>query len=133
LLTHTQESGSSETAKELAARGARIVQVDYNDDAAVTTALKGVDAVVSTLGFAGLQLQVPIAKAAKAAGVQLFAPSEFGGPTDMASGPLAVKHAIAEDIRALGLPTVRFFTGGFSDWVWVPCVVILSNAHCWAC
>jgi uncharacterized protein YbjT (DUF2867 family) len=100
------------------------VPVDYNDAAAVTAALKGVDAIVSTLGFTGLQLQVPIAKAAKAAGVRLFAPSEFGGATDTPNGPLAVKHAIAEEIRALGIPTVRVFTGGFADWLWVPYVVI---------
>jgi uncharacterized protein YbjT (DUF2867 family) len=120
-----QESGLSETAKELAAKGARIVPIDYNDAAALTAALKGVDAIVSTLGFAGLQLQVPIARAARAAGVRLFAPSEFGLPTETPGGPWAAKYAIAEEIRALGLPTTLFFTGGFADWLWLPCVIVL--------
>jgi hypothetical protein len=104
------------------------VPVDYNDAAAVTAALKGVDAIVATLGFTGLQLQVPIAKAAKAAGVRLFAPSEFGVPTDSSSGPFAVKHVIAEEIHALGLPTARVFTGGFSDFIWGPCVFVCPSA-----
>jgi uncharacterized protein YbjT (DUF2867 family) len=107
------------------------VPVDYNDVAALTTALKGTDAIVSTLGFSALQLQIPIAQAAQAAGVRLFVPSEFGMATDKAtSGVLAMKRKLAGDIRAVGVPTTIFFTGVFSDWVWQPYVVAFFGRGC---
>lgn len=52
--------------------------VDYNDVASLTEALRGQDAVVSTVGNAGLQGQTIVIDAAIAAGVKRFLPSEFG-------------------------------------------------------
>jgi saccharopine dehydrogenase-like NADP-dependent oxidoreductase len=133
-LTRPQESASSDAATVLTAKGARVVPVDYTDVAALTAALKGIDVVISTLSIGGLRLQVPIAQAAKAAGVRLFAPSEFGFDTeDATSGIFAAKREVAEKTRALGLPTVRFFTGGFSDWLWLPCVIVLFSCGCRVC
>jgi uncharacterized protein YbjT (DUF2867 family) len=108
------------------------VSVDYTDVAALTAALKGIDVVVSTLSFPALQLQVPIAQAAKAAGVRLFVPSEFGLETAR-SGAFAVKREVEEEIRALGLLTALFFTGGFSDYIWLPCVIFSYKHDFMAC
>ncbi|KAJ3830083.1 hypothetical protein F5880DRAFT_1607014 [Lentinula raphanica] len=58
--------------------------VDYNDVDAVAKILTAynIDTVVSTVGYAGIKLQKKMADASKKAGVKLFAPSEFGSPTD---------------------------------------------------
>ena len=65
----------SPAAVELAALGATITEVDYASPASLAKALEGVDVVISTLAGAGFGAQVPLADAAKAAGVQLFLPS----------------------------------------------------------
>ncbi|VDB83215.1 unnamed protein product [Peniophora sp. CBMAI 1063] len=106
----------------LKARGAVVVPVaDYSSVPDVAKALTGIDVVIATLTHNALPLQVPIAEAAKSVGVQLFVPSEFGMATDKATdGLLAGKNDANKKIRALGLPTAVFFTGGFSDWLWTP-------------
>ncbi|KAJ4341911.1 hypothetical protein N0V95_007096 [Ascochyta clinopodiicola] len=54
------------------------VVVDFNSESSLVSALTGHDAVVSTVGTTGLTTQVAIIKAAIAAGVKRFIPSEFG-------------------------------------------------------
>lgn len=84
---------------------------------AVSEALKGIDVVISTIGAAATQLQIPIAEAAKAAGVRLFVPSEFGGSTDGAKqGHSGMKVAMADKIASI-LPMTKFYTGVFSDFI----------------
>ncbi|KAJ3762664.1 hypothetical protein EV360DRAFT_35297 [Lentinula raphanica] len=95
--------------------------VDYNDVDAVAKILTAynIDTVVSTVGYAGIKLQKKMADASKKAGVKLFAPSEFGSPTDGAPSYYASfqeKDRIAGDseyIRTIGLPSIRFYTGCF--------------------
>lgn len=65
---------TSPAAKEFAALGAKIVSVDYSDHASLVSALKGVEVVISTLAGPGFASQLPLAKAAKEAGVQLLVP-----------------------------------------------------------
>lgn len=111
--------------------GAKVVAVDYNDIPLVTRTLRehAVEVVISTLNPAdtGLPSQNKIADAAKQAGVKLFAPSEFGGPTaGVQSGFLQQKDESAGKsrflrstfncsqcstvyIRSIGLPTARFY------------------------
>ncbi|KZV60712.1 NAD-P-binding protein [Peniophora sp. CONT] len=103
-------------------RGASIVPVeDYSSVPDVSNALSGIDVVITTLTDAALRMQVPIAEAAKAAGVQLFVPSEFGMPSDGVTDSVHVaKVEINKKIHALGLPITLFYTGNFADWVWLP-------------
>ena len=83
--------------------------------------LAGIDVVVATVGHDAFAVQFPIAEAAKAAGVQLFVPSEFGMATDNTTEPfLAAKGGVSQKIRDLAIPTALFFTGGFADWLWLP-------------
>ena len=57
--------------------GVKVAPVDYDSVESLTTALKGLDAVVSTLN-PGVVDQIPLVDAAIAAGVSRFLPSEFG-------------------------------------------------------
>ncbi|KAI0347204.1 NAD-P-binding protein [Trametopsis cervina] len=102
-------------------KGVEVVTVDYSDPSSLETALSGVDVVISTVGGKGLQEQFPLARAAAKAGVKLFAPSEFGSPTDKeVSGPLGAKYKLKQELKSLGVPYVAIYTGLFTK-------LILSN------
>lgn len=58
--------------------GVEVAKVDYNDVKSLTMALKGHDAVISAVGYAGMQRQTILVDAAVAAGVKRIIPSEFG-------------------------------------------------------
>jgi len=119
----TRAGGSKST--ELVELGATVVEVNYDDPASLKQALSGTtvtEVVISTLGAQALGSQAQLADASKAAGVQLFVPSEFGGPTDgKTDNPIfAAKYALQKHLRALGLPFVLFYTGLFPDFVLKP-------------
>lgn len=90
--------------------GVKVAVVDYNNIAAVQQVLSdnNVQVVISTVNTGGLSAQNTIAEAAKLANVKLFAPSEFGVPTEGGpSGILAVKDKSAsERFRSLPLKKV---------------------------
>ncbi|KAH9980932.1 hypothetical protein BGW80DRAFT_1247774 [Lactifluus volemus] len=57
----------------------------------------------------------------KEAGVKLFVPSEFGGITAGATdGIFGQKASVHDQLKALSLPYVLFYTGIYSDFVWQP-------------
>ncbi|KAJ7771483.1 hypothetical protein B0H16DRAFT_1513691 [Mycena metata] len=106
--------------KKTVPSGVEVAELDFNDVAAVAAALQQheVDVVLSTIGTAGTKGQMALADAAKLAGVKLFAPAEYGLPTDAdRDGPLGEKKRIAEYLKALGIPTVRFYTGVFIEYI----------------
>ncbi|VDB91368.1 unnamed protein product [Peniophora sp. CBMAI 1063] len=111
--------GSVERLQSYGSRGAILAPInDLNDVSAVTVALKDVDVIISALGGAASQLQIPIAEAATSAGVRLFVPSEFGGDTDGAKeGYPAMKLALANKIAGI-VPVTKFFNGTFADFIW---------------
>ncbi|TAQ89860.1 hypothetical protein B7494_g1832 [Chlorociboria aeruginascens] len=102
----------------------KVVKADFESVESLTAALKGQDAVVSAVGFAGLAGQTTIIDAAIAAGVKRFLPSEYGSDLDNPLvKPLPVfGHKVAiqkhlEDVSAksdLTYTLVR--TGPFLDW-----------------
>ncbi|KAI0034832.1 NAD-P-binding protein [Vararia minispora EC-137] len=123
LVFTRPESASNTSAQSLAAAGARIVPADYHSVSSLTAALADTHVVISTLTHTSLGLQIPLAQAAKQAGVRLFVPSEFGISTDkMTDGPGLVKRKIIEQVREAGVPTTVFFTGIFADWIWQPLI-----------
>ncbi|KAJ6534614.1 hypothetical protein DFH09DRAFT_932100, partial [Mycena vulgaris] len=62
--------------------------------------------------------QKSLVEAARLAAVKLFVPSEYGMPTEGHSeGLLGDKHRIAEDLKAAGIPSVRFYTGVFIEFI----------------
>jgi uncharacterized protein YbjT (DUF2867 family) len=98
-----------------------LVTVDYSNKESIKKALTGVDVVISTLPGTALDVQPGIAEAAKEAGVKLFVPSEFGGPTEGATeGLFGSKANIQERLKAIGIPYALFYTGPFADFLWVP-------------
>ncbi|KAI0259726.1 NAD-P-binding protein [Gloeopeniophorella convolvens] len=97
--------------------GTKTVVVDYADKKSLTTALVGVDVVISTVPVTVISTQLTLAAAAKEAGVQLFVPSEFSGAVESATeGFLADKLNLQARIKAVGPPTAVFYTGGWSDY-----------------
>jgi uncharacterized protein YbjT (DUF2867 family) len=102
---------------------AKVVQVDYSNEESLKHALANVHVVISTISIMALNVQVRIAVAAKAAGVQLFVPSEFGGPSsEKTEGLYAAKVGTKNQLKALGMPYTAFYTGTFADMAWIPCV-----------
>ncbi|KAI5991447.1 NmrA-like domain-containing protein [Pisolithus albus] len=100
--------------------GVKTVPVDYSDTKALAAALRenSVDVVISTLSGEGLHAQYKLADAAKAAGVKLFVPSEFGMPTKGATeGVLAEKNKLADYAQSIGLPITRVYNGLYQEFL----------------
>ncbi|TRM70020.1 hypothetical protein BD626DRAFT_554261 [Schizophyllum amplum] len=99
--------------------------IDYADVNATTAILQEhqVQVVIAPLNSFAIMQQIPLADAAKAAGVQLFVPSEFGtvskGIPDVETPPyLRVKMQIADHLQAIGLPYLRVFPGSFQEFIY---------------
>jgi uncharacterized protein YbjT (DUF2867 family) len=100
--------------------GAKVIQVDYSNDASIKHVLTGVDIVISTVPEAAFDVQWKIAAAAKEVDVKLFVPSEFGGISEGKSEGIDVEKAnVQAQLKALGLPYTAFYTGVFADQIWV--------------
>ncbi|KAJ7290273.1 hypothetical protein C8J57DRAFT_1610972 [Mycena rebaudengoi] len=95
--------------------GVKTVIVDTSDANAVAKAFKDhkVDVVISTLGQAGIiAVQRTVADGARAAGVKLFVPSEFGMPTQgYAEGFFKQKEDEHKYVQSLGLATAVIYVG----------------------
>lgn len=66
-------------------------------------------------------MQIDIAKIAKAQGVKLFVPSEFGIPTDGATeGFFAMKDGVKKALREIDLPYAIIYNGSWPDWLFAP-------------
>ena len=111
----------SQGSKATVDPAAKLFAVDYSSKESIKRALIGVDVVISTIAVEVLHLQPGIAEAAKEVGVKLFVPSEFAGPTEgEIEGFLGDKANIQEQLKAIGIPFSLFYTGAFSDFIWVP-------------
>ncbi|KAF9239270.1 hypothetical protein BU15DRAFT_88065 [Melanogaster broomeanus] len=93
--------------------------VDYSDVNAVAAVLKE------------HSVDTSLADAAKAAAVQLFVPSEFGVPTGGATeGIFGIKNQVAAHLKAIGLPSLRLYTGAFIEWIpWVYAIPETGKVH----
>lgn len=100
--------------------GAKIVTADYADVKAVASILREhkVEVLISALAYGALPSQSTIADAAKEAGVKLFVPSEFGLPTEGGKGGhLVIKSQFADYLKSLSIPSLRFYTGMFIEFI----------------
>ncbi|KAJ7464775.1 hypothetical protein B0H11DRAFT_2159783 [Mycena galericulata] len=97
------------TVKESMPAGVEILEVDYADTATVTHLLKlyAVKVVVCTVSSAEVAMQNQLATTARAAGVELFAPSEFGVVTE---GVVGLEH-----LKSIQLPFARFYAGFYIE------------------
>ncbi|CAE6436156.1 unnamed protein product [Rhizoctonia solani] len=123
ILTRT-ESINSAPLQEFKSQGASLHAVSYDDEASLFKALEGVDVLVSTVAGAALvSAQVPLIKAAKAAGVKLFLPSEYGSVFEDESNPSPVIQSKKKVIKAAqdaGLPFAALSNGGFPEYCFIP-------------
>jgi len=104
--------------KELGVTG---LKVDYEDPPSLQAALQGKDVVISTLGRPAFHLQELLGQAAKAAGVKLFIPSEFGNPTEGREDSwFAQKNAARQKLKDMGMPYMLVYNGPFPDFVFNP-------------
>jgi uncharacterized protein YbjT (DUF2867 family) len=102
---------------------AKVIQVDYSNEASIKHALTGVEVVISTVPATAFDVQWKIATAAKEVDVKLFVPSEYGGISEGKSEGLLVEKAnVQAKLKALGLPYTAFYTGAFADEFWLPYV-----------
>ncbi|KAJ7830733.1 hypothetical protein B0H14DRAFT_3087920 [Mycena olivaceomarginata] len=86
--------------------------------AAISAVLKAhkVDVVLSTVPAPAAAAQKPLVDAAKLAKVKLFAPSEYGMPSDGHSeGVQGEKNKLVEYLKTVGIPSTRFYTGMFFE------------------
>ncbi|TFY63676.1 hypothetical protein EVG20_g6216 [Dentipellis fragilis] len=114
----TRSSGANANVEKLAKKGAKVAVVDYTSQDSLTAALAGVDVVISTFGREAFSAQDAVAVAAKAAGVRLFVPSEFGGRSDEEKvAALALKAGVHARLREIGLPYLLVYTGSFPDMI----------------
>ncbi|KAI1753798.1 hypothetical protein F4782DRAFT_495695 [Xylaria castorea] len=98
--------------------------VDYDSIESLTAALQGQDAVVSTLGTAGLPKQLNLVEAAVKASVERFIPSEFGSDTTNAKNSalavfghkVATHKALAKEAANGNISYTAIITGPFFDW-----------------
>ncbi|KAJ6630981.1 hypothetical protein B0H10DRAFT_1773468 [Mycena sp. CBHHK59/15] len=100
--------------------GVEVATVDTSDTAAVAAVLKQhkVDVVLSTVTTTAAAAQNVFVDAAKSAGVKLFAPSEYGMPTEgLTEGVLAAKNQVAEYLKTVGIPYTKFYTGMFTEFI----------------
>ncbi|KAJ7758860.1 hypothetical protein DFH07DRAFT_818097 [Mycena maculata] len=115
VLLSRPESASKEVPS-----GVQVAKVDFNDASAVAEVFKQykVDVVLSTVTTLATAAQKPLVEAAKLASVKLFAPSEYGMPTEgQTEGIFGDKNRVAESLKAAGIPSVRFFTGNFTEFI----------------
>jgi hypothetical protein len=116
-----------------------VVPVDYDSLDSLVTALRGQDAVVSTLAAAALSKQLLLVDAAAQAGVKRFIPSEFGSNTvhpKAAALPsytdkVAVQKALqAKAAQPGGMTYTIVLNGPFLDWgLLVGFLLDVKNRH----
>jgi uncharacterized protein YbjT (DUF2867 family) len=113
----------SDTAPNLPA-SVTVRKVEYDSVESLTAALKGIDAIVSTIGVGGFIGQKKIVDAAVAAGVQRIIPSEFGHNTTLpefrALPVFTPKIELQEYLKKVsaesGVTYTVVATGPFLDW-----------------
>lgn len=102
----------------------KVVDVDYNSASELTAALKGQDALVSTVGTPFLQGQTRLVDAAIAAGVKRFLPSEFGSNLDFPNTrslpvfahKVEVQDYLIEKSKTTDLTYSLVYNSAFLDW-----------------
>ncbi|KAJ8537486.1 hypothetical protein ON010_g13112 [Phytophthora cinnamomi] len=112
ILTRDDTKPELQTFKE---RGASIVKANYDDEASLQGALADSEVVVCTVDARHHAVQFGIARAAKAAGVQLFVPTEFGMPDE--DGANVTKQKVRGMLKELDLPYALFFSGFWFEYL----------------
>ncbi|KAL1750480.1 hypothetical protein FB107DRAFT_279594 [Schizophyllum commune] len=110
------------TLPEWLPQGVAHAVIDFDDVDGTADVLREhkVEVLISAVSHGAVLAQIPLADAAKAAGVRLFVPSEYGtitmGWREEDIPPfLAPKIKVAEHLGSIGLPSLRIFVGMFIE------------------
>jgi uncharacterized protein YbjT (DUF2867 family) len=118
-LVRTETLQNQDKMRALREAGVNIIEGDLGAPASLTRACAGQDIVVSAVGAGQIMQQVELARAAHAAGVQRFIPSEFGvDPFAAASDScdlFQVKVKAQEEIKKIGIAMTPIYTNGFME------------------
>ncbi|KAJ7721736.1 hypothetical protein DFH07DRAFT_857535 [Mycena maculata] len=117
---------TSDAIEDLAVNGANVRTVSYESPASILAALDGVDVLMSCIGYedGGLHAQMILGDLAKAAGVKLVVPSEYGAQSDAVKDEnFTIKEVFRKRLIANGLKYAVFYTGFWSDFVLRPFIL----------
>ncbi|KAL7907629.1 hypothetical protein GGI35DRAFT_486690 [Trichoderma velutinum] len=130
VLTRSQKPGAYDSKITVA-------EVDFSSVSSLTSALQGQDAIVSTVGGAGLEGQKLLIDAAIAAGVQRFIPSDYGVCTTSPkvlgfpfySTLATVRQYLADKAATSSLSYTIVATGSFLEFVLMTPTVVNFKEH----
>ncbi|KAH7116336.1 putative isoflavone reductase like protein P3 [Dactylonectria macrodidyma] len=116
--------------------GVKLAVVDYNDSNSLVEALKGQDAVVSTLSREATLLQLSLIDAAVTAGVKRFIPSEFGGNLQNPNSrqllnykeKVQVKEHLEKKSKTHEITYTYIYNNVFMDWA-IETGILLNLKH----
>ncbi|KAG1705984.1 hypothetical protein DVH05_002547 [Phytophthora capsici] len=114
-VTILTRDDSQQSLQAFQARGAKLFKVAYDDENAVKKALSGNEVAISAVSPYHLDVQPPVVRAAKAAGIELFVPAEYG--VKVTEGPNAYKKVVQDLLAEVQLPATIFYTGIFSEFL----------------
>jgi len=118
VLTRSSKPGAYDSS-------VKVVEVDYTSVESLAAALKGIDALVSTVGHAAIESQTILIDASIAAGVKRFIPSEFGSCTTnpklvtfpMYASFYKIKRYLEEKAKAGKLTWTVLACGAFQEFL----------------
>ncbi|RLN48307.1 hypothetical protein BBJ29_001538 [Phytophthora kernoviae] len=112
ILTRDDTKAELQPFKE---RGATLVKVDYDDEGSLKEALAGFEVVFCAIQAFNHATQFAVARAAKAVGIQLFVPTEFGMVDE--DGPNITKQKIRDQLKEFELPYALFHSGLWAEYM----------------
>ncbi|KAK4082442.1 uncharacterized protein Triagg1_2254 [Trichoderma aggressivum f. europaeum] len=130
VLTRSQKPGAYDSK-------ITVIEVDFASVSSLTSALQGQDAIVSTVGKAGLEAQKLLIDAAIAAGVQRFIPSDYGVCTTSPkvlglpfySTLATVRQYLADKAATSALSYTVVAIGSFLEYVLMTPAVVNFREH----
>lgn len=101
-----------------------VVDVDFDSFDSLKSALVGQDAIVSTVGYSGLQSQLTLIDAAAAAGVKRIIPSDFGANLDnpktrqlpVFGDKVKAQEHVSDKSKTTDLTYTLVYNNAFLDW-----------------
>ena len=107
-------------------KGLTYATINYDEPSTLVDAFREVEVVISTVAYRAVDQQKDLARAAKEAGVKLFAPSEYGGETHRATDHelFLTKKRIHQYLEEIKLPYTLFYSGPTPDFFLSPYVCV---------
>ncbi|KUJ07161.1 NAD(P)-binding protein [Mollisia scopiformis] len=119
ILTRSKKPGEFD-----ACPGVEVAEVDFTSVESLTAALKGIDAVVSTVAGTAIKYQTVLIDAAAAAGVKRFIPSEYGSVT---TNPKLEKFPLYENVFMIRRHLQEKADAGLMSWTVLACGAFMES------